>query len=54
MILGNAGGNDSRMELPIGTEPRPSDLPNAPLCSSYNPGTFYYEDPKVHVSMRRE
>ena len=46
MILGT-NLSDARLELPIGTEPRPSDLPNAPLCSSYNPLTTYYEDPKV-------
>jgi len=46
MILGT-NLSDARLELPIGTEPRPSELPNAPLCSSYNPRTTYYEDPKV-------
>ena len=46
MILGT-NMTDARKELPIGTEPRPSDLPNAPLCSSYNAKTTYYEDPRV-------
>ena len=46
MILGTSSSH-ARTELPIGTEPRPSSLPNAPLCSSYNPATRYYEDSRV-------
>ena len=36
-----------RTEIPIGTEPRASNLTNAPLCSSYNGATPYYDDPHV-------
>ena len=36
-----------RTEIPIGTEPRLSNLTSAPLCSSYDTSTPYYHDPAV-------
>jgi len=36
-----------RAELPIGTEPRLSNLSSAPLCASYNRATPYYDEPSV-------
>ena len=32
-----------RVEIPIGTEPRASNIPTAPLCSSYGGPMAYYE-----------
>ena len=41
VIMGTAK-NSPRKVLPIGTEPRPSNLSTAPLCSTYNIETPYY------------
>jgi len=38
--------NSPRTELPIGTEPRLSNISAAPLCSSYAI-TPYYDDPRI-------
>ena len=46
MILGTNMSN-ARLELPIGTEPRASNLSTAPLCSSYNTQSRYYDDPRI-------
>jgi hypothetical protein len=36
-----------RRELPIGTEPRPSNVSTAPLCTSYDGRTTYYGDNRM-------
>ena len=45
MILG-LNLTSPRTEIPIGTEPRQSNVSSAPLCSSYSPVEFY-DDPRV-------
>eukprot|EP00038_Savillea_parva_P020803 m.32546 g.32546 ORF g.32546 m.32546 type:complete len:730 (-) comp4898_c0_seq1:218-2407(-) len=45
LILGTSM-TSPRTELPIGTEPRPSNLSNAPMCSSYMQ-TEYYGDARL-------
>ena len=45
VVLGRAV-QSPRREIAVGTEPRPSNLTNAPLCSSYD-DTPYYHDPRV-------
>eukprot|EP00658_Telonema_sp_P-2_P072480 TRINITY_DN61611_c0_g1_i1.p1 TRINITY_DN61611_c0_g1~~TRINITY_DN61611_c0_g1_i1.p1 ORF type:complete len:184 (-),score=43.93 TRINITY_DN61611_c0_g1_i1:107-658(-) len=46
VILGT-NRTSPRSEIPIGTEPRLTNLSTAPLCSSYDPTTRYYHDPRV-------
>ena len=46
-ILLGLNTSSPRLELPIGTEPRASNITTAPLCSSYDHTTVYYEDPNI-------
>ena len=45
LILGTSS-TPARVELPIGTEPRASNLTNAPACDSYT-NHIYYGDPRM-------
>ena len=44
-VLLGTNVSSPRTELPIGTEPRETNLSSAPLCSSYD-DTPYYQDPR--------
>jgi hypothetical protein len=46
MILGT-NLTSPRTEIPIGTEPRPSNVSTAPACSSYDVRTTYYGDARM-------
>jgi hypothetical protein len=46
MIMGK-NNTSPRTEIPIGTEPRASNISTAPACSSYDARTTYYGDRRM-------